>query len=341
MQRVHLRQEEADLVVRMHQRGVRQVEIAELFNTSQSVISRTVTRFRQTGTASRRPGSGSERVTTPREDRFLIIQARRQPFATARQHMRSLVNATGTRVSDQTVRNRLWEVRLTSYRPQRRPPLTRDHKRQRRIWAEQRLEEATPWEDILFTDESRFCIHNDSRRKRVYREQGHRYLPQYIQPVVAFGGGGVMVWAGISLGYRTNLHIFDGNVNARRYEEEIIMGHVLPRGNEIGRENLIFLDDNARPHRAQNVIRALNDNEINRLPLTPHSPDLNPIEHVWDMLQKRMDNHNPQPTTVRELRHILPILWHEIPQEHIDNCIESMPNRCQAVIDARGGSTRY
>ncbi|RZC36962.1 HTH 29 domain containing protein [Asbolus verrucosus] len=101
----------------MTERGIRQVEIAEFFNTSQSVISRTLTRFRQTGVASRRPGSGARRVTTPREDRFLIIQARRQPFATAPQHLQSLSNATGTRISNQTVRNQLREDGLTSYRP--------------------------------------------------------------------------------------------------------------------------------------------------------------------------------------------------------------------------------
>lgn len=83
------------------------------------------------------------------------------------------------------------------------------------------------------------------------------------------------MWAGISLGYRTNLHIFDGTVNARRYEEEVIMGHVRPRRNEIERENLNFFDDNARPHHAQNVIRVFNDNQINRFPL---SPDLNPAK---------------------------------------------------------------
>ncbi|RZB38968.1 DDE 3 domain containing protein, partial [Asbolus verrucosus] len=192
--------------------------------------------------------------------------------------------------------------------------------------------QASSWEDVPFTDESRYCIHNDSQRKR------KSFLPQYIQPVVAFGGGDVKVWAGISLEWLTDLHIFDGTLNARRYEEEIIMEYVVPRANAIGRENLIFLDDNVRPHCARNVMLALNNNEKN---LPPLSPDLNSIKHVWDMLQNRLNSHDPHSRTVRELRDILSGFWHEIPQEQIDNCIESMPNKCQVVIEEQGGSSRY
>ncbi|RZC37095.1 DDE 3 domain containing protein, partial [Asbolus verrucosus] len=58
------------------------------------------------------------------------------------------------------------------------------------------------------------------------------------------------------------------------------MEYVVPRANAIGRENFIFLDDYARPHRAQSVMLALNNNEMNLFPFPPLSPDLNPIEHV-------------------------------------------------------------
>ncbi|RZC36377.1 HTH Tnp Tc3 2 domain containing protein [Asbolus verrucosus] len=104
----------------MTERGIRQVEIAEFFNTSQSVLSRTLTCLRQTGVVSKRSGDEARRVTTPMEDRFLIIQARRQPFATAHQYLQSLSNATGTRISNQIVRNRLREVGLTSYKASNR-----------------------------------------------------------------------------------------------------------------------------------------------------------------------------------------------------------------------------
>jgi transposase len=341
MQRVHLTTEQSNIAIRMHQRGYRQIEIAAVLGTTQSVISRTISRFRDTGSAERRPGSGSQRVTTPRQDRSLIINIRMCPFSTARHLQQDLFNATATLISDQTVRNRLREVGISSYRPLRSPARTPAHRRRRVYWARLRLEEVTPWDDILFSDESRFCLHNDSRRPRVYRNSGNRTLSQYVQPVVAFGGAGVMVWAGISMNFRTDLHIIDGSLTGQRYNDDIILGPVLNRANAIGRHNFILLDDNARPHRAQVVLNTFGDEEINHLPLPPLSPDLNPIEHVWDFLQRRLDNHHPHPTTRQELRDVLPVLWQQIPQEHINHCIASMPARCEAVIEAHGGATRF
>ncbi|PSN42011.1 hypothetical protein C0J52_08256 [Blattella germanica] len=87
MPRHHLSSDQVEMVVRLQQRGERQVDIADLIGTSQSVISRVLSRFRDTGLVIRRPGSGSNRKTTPRQDLnddVTIIQARRTPFATAR-----------------------------------------------------------------------------------------------------------------------------------------------------------------------------------------------------------------------------------------------------------------
>ena len=92
-------------------------------------------------------------------------------------------------------------------------------------------------------------------------------------------------------------------------------------------------------HRAAVVMEALEELQINHLPLPPRSPDLNAIEHVWDLLQRQLDNHLPHPTTIRELTEILPMAFNEISQDQIDNCIRSMPGRCQAVVNARGNTT--
>jgi transposase len=184
-----------------------------LFLMSPSVVSRAFTRFRQAGSAKRRPGSGSERKTNQREDRYLHIQARRNPFMSAPLLQRELQNATGTRISDQTVRNRLKEVGLLNRRSVRRPKLTVANKIARITWVNQRIQEHFQWEQGLYTDESRFCVFSDSRRIRVWRTRGDRYRPEYTKNLVSFEGGGVMVWTGITFNGRTNLHLFDNNVN--------------------------------------------------------------------------------------------------------------------------------
>ena len=71
------------------------------------------------------------------------------------------------------------------------------------------------------------------------------------------------------------------------------------------------------------------------------SPDLNPIEHAWDMLQTAVSPRPVQPASVQELRQALLEEWDQIPQYKIRRLINSMRRRCQAVIEARGHHTRY
>ena len=85
----------------------------------------------------------------------------------------------------------------------------------------------------------------------------------------------------------------------------------------------------------------LNDNHIRTLPWPALSPDLNPIEHLWDELGRRVRNGLNPPETLDELRRALIQEWNNIPQTCIRNLIGSMRRRCQAVTNARGGHTRY
>ncbi|KAM9417893.1 LOW QUALITY PROTEIN: secreted phosphoprotein 24 [Salvelinus alpinus] len=93
---------------------------------------------------------------------------------------------------------------------------------------------------------------------------------------VPHSGGGVMVWAGISYRQRTQLHFIDGNLNAHRYRDEILRPIVVPF---ICRHHLMFQHDNTQPLEAENVPV---------LPWPAHSPDMSPIEHVWDALDQRV-----------------------------------------------------
>ena len=109
-------------------------------------------------------------------------------------------------VSDRTIRNRLLEVQLWSRRPLRVPPLTRGNCAARDIWAREPLAWIDEqWGHILFTDESRFGLHPDSRRIRVWKQPGAEHRLRNVQEVRTFQGGTIMVWGGIALGERTDL----------------------------------------------------------------------------------------------------------------------------------------
>lgn len=340
MPRRKLTSAEANRAIGLLQGGQRQSDVATFFQVSQSVISRLFNRFQETGSVEERPRIGRPSITTPAEDRYVTISARREPLSTCRMLSRRLAEATGTAISAETVRRRLWDVNLRSRRLFRGVPLTREHRRQRLEWARERVNWTEEWKLVLFTDESRYGRFSDSRRKRVWTQPlvpRHRRLVQEVHP---FRGGTVCVWGGICYDGRTDLLVIPGNMNSEVYLNQVI-NNIVPEFHAAVGPGFLFLDDNARPHRSMAVMDAIETNGIPHLALPALSPDLNPIEHAWDQLQKALDHHNPQPQTMEQVRNLLPQLWHQIPQENFNNLITSMQRRCQAVIEAHGGHTRY
>jgi transposase len=106
-------------------------------------------------------------------------------------------------------------------------------------------------------------------------------------------------------------------------------------------QRFVFQQDNARPHSARFTTQFLTANNILTLSWPSLSPDMNPIEHLWDQLQRRVCRRNVYPANRRELWQALQEEWAAIPQAHIRHLITSMPRRCQSLIDARGGHTPY
>ena len=137
-----------------------------------------------------------------------------------------------------------------------------------------------------------------------------------------------MVWAGISMQGKTDLHIIEnGTLMAVRYVNEILDVYVRPYAGTIGAD-FILMDDNARPHRAHITKQYLKDATIVRMDWPARSPDMNPIEHAWDMLQKGISARPIQPTTVPQLRTALQEEWARLPQQQLGRLISSMQRRC-------------
>lgn len=73
----------------------------------------------------------------------------------------------------------------------------------------------------------------------------------------------------------------------------------------------------------------------------PQSPDLNPIENAWDILDRKVRALYPQPTTKDELFRALSDAWDDISQSYFEHLVDSMPRRMKAVIKTRGFPTKY
>lgn len=148
-----------------------------------------------------------------------------------------------------------------------------------------------------------------------------------------------MVWGAIRYGWRSDLVVIEGNLNAARYCDEIIRPHVLPH--IAANPQVTFQQDNARPHSARVTQQLLADNNVRVLDWPPYSPDMNVIEHVWDLLDRRVRQRTPAPSTGPQLREAVQEEWRAIPQRQIDRIILSMPRRLRSLVRARGAHTEY
>ncbi|GFU22410.1 transposable element Tcb2 transposase [Trichonephila clavipes] len=134
----------------------------------------------------------------------------------------------------------------------------------------------------------------------------------------------VLVYGGISNERRTSLYIIrDGPLTARRYRDEILRPIVVPYAAAIG-DDFILMDNNCRLYRANLVEEFLFGEGIAQMEWPACSPDMNPIEHVWDALGRQVADRQPPPQTLQELERALLEERGRIPQLVINILIDSM-----------------
>ena len=149
-----------------------------------------------------------------------------------------------------------------------------------------------------------------------------------------------VLWYGVALWKegKTNLIVVQGNLNAQGYINQILQPEAVPFLRRHG--PAILMHDNARPHVARICRQFLNRNNVNALPLPVVSPDMNPTEHIWDYLVRkvraRVNVHN-----LRDLENTLIQEWNDIPKVDIRRYIRSMRGCLAACINSRGGHIRY
>src|SRR5215212_3941623 len=132
----------------------------------------------------------------------------------------------------------------------------------------------------------------------------------------------------------------EGRLAAKDYINLLEM-HLMPFLETLSEETFTFQDDNAPIHTAKKTSKWKLDSNIPCLPWLPRSPDINPIEHLWDELEYRIRRRRILPKNEDELFGFLLEEWENIPVKILENLVDTMPHRVQAIYDANGNATRY
>ncbi|GFS78514.1 transposable element Tcb1 transposase [Trichonephila clavipes] len=282
--------------------GRKITDVARELDIAHSVVSRLWKSFKTTGMCSRRHGGGRVRSTTPAEDRYIVLSAKRNRRTTAQQVANQFLAASGKQISRKTVARRLRGGGLYARRPVVCVPLTRQHCTARLQW----------------------CREHHNWTEQDWEKD--RY------PTCS-----IIVWAGIKINGRTRLHVVaNGTVTGQRYIDEVLLPHVRLFRGAVG-DKFVFMDDNATYYRTLAVQDCLDSEGIQRLVWPACSPDLNPIDNVWDALGRQVAGRNYPPTNKNTLIRALTEEWDKLPQQLLDNVVQSMVRRVECCITLHGG----
>lgn len=146
-----------------------------------------------------------------------------------------------------------------------------------------------------------------------------------------------MAWAAFTAAGTGPIHRIRGIMDQHMYKE-ILEEVFLPFGEKIG-GGFIFQQDNDPKHCAKSVKAWMEEVNLPLLEWPSQSPDLNPIEQLWQEVDGEVKRRAPK--SLDQLEEVLKQAWSQIPEGKCQRLVESMPRRIQAVIKSKGYPTRY
>ena len=275
---------------------------------------------------------------------FLEREFRRNTLKTVRKACQAIRECFNISVSRTTVQKQLIKLQLRARVIIKRPLLTRRHKQDRLRFAQlYKGWTVDDWKNVVWSDETKInCLGSDGRRYCWVKASA---LPSnLVRPTMKYGGGSIMVWGCMTYAGVGKMTVINGIMDSEMYVD-ILNRNLIPSMQVLWTFNssdyAIFQQDNDPKHTSGLVREWLNWKGINRLAWPAQSRDLNPIEHLWGLLKRRLGQYPAAPKGQLELMGRVEEEWAKIPPQECQALIDSMPQRIQAVIRAEGGHTKY
>jgi transposase len=320
-----------------------QQNAADQLGTTRQTISHWKHTFEEMGDVKDRLRCGRKRKTTEQKDENLVMMSTINTRFTPKELKKEL----DLNVSPRTIDRRLQEAGLFGRVALKKRAFDEEEKKQRLAFANGYKDwKEKEWERVLFADESiiqgegstkggRQWVRREKRTAEALKSENvHHHIahPKQLNIWACFSSAG--------LGY---CYIHNETLDAKSFVNNVLNTHLLQSADllftESPRQQWYLLHDNAPIHTAKLTRKWLYDHGITCLDFPPYSPDLNPIENLWQYIEKRVEERALN--TIEELQDVIAEEWKNTPIDLLIKLVHSMPKRCLAVIATEGDHTHH
>ena len=321
-------------IITLHKDNQTRDEIAKKIPCNINTVDHWISHYKQHKSVEDTHRSGRKRKTDEKTDDNIIDYAIENSFTTPKTIKRELQFTVSTR----TIRRRLNEAGLFGHVARKEYPFTSDHIRKRlsfgngyQGWTEDQ------WDTVLFSDETHIEM-GPHGQVWVQRPLGTAFEPHYMSTKVAHPHR-ISIWGCFSGRGLGDIEIFDDVLESSKMTS-ILNTRLLPSAHRLfPAESWWFLQDNDPKHKSCLIQRWLFTHGVQCIDFPPYSPDLNPIENLWNDLKRRIEKHNAR--DINELRDHIKAEWVATNASLLVNLSHSMHQRCLAIVMNGGHKTTY
>lgn len=328
---------ERNKIIFLHGKGESFKSIGKTIGRGDKAVALVVKKWNEQRDLGRAAGSGRKRKTSEFDDRALVREVKRNRFITI-EEIRQQDRFMG--LSKRTISNRIREDgTFNSYWAARKPFISNNNRRKRLKWCHARKHwTVDQWRKVLWTDESPFVLRFNNK-KRVWRMKNERYEKKCMTGSVKHDKK-INVWGCFAAHGVGDLVMVDGIMEQTQFRD-ILGASMLPSAEVLfgEGEEWLYQQDNDPKHTAILTQNWFIENKIPIMEWPSQSPDLNPIENLWTILDRACSKRNPQ--NEAELLEMLQAAWYNLDPNMLDRLVCSMPDRCEAVIKQNGGAMKY
>lgn len=325
-------------IAALHNAGLTDNQIAKKIGCTRATVSRWKNERSVATPFQDKKRSGRPSKLTP------ALQLKIQKIARAKKRRSTRIVARQLRqqklanISHESVRQALRSGGLSPFKRRKQPRLLERHIRQRKAWLRRTNNEM--WSHVVFSDEKLFYLVRPANRSHdiVWAANPHEVPPEEVVPQ----SSRLHVWGAISSRGKTKLAFLEGPLNAPKYVK-ILEQFLLPAAKkQFGDEKWCFMQDHATAHDAKSTQAWIRENVpsfFDSESWPAKSPDLNPIENLWAILEEKCNREAI--ATKSGFKSQLAKTWNQLEQSTITHLIDSMPERRKALRKAKGGHIQY